>query len=110
MDGTSSSWQVSKTPPARWQCGNRHYVCVHLWEIHNYGNVASDPHDPDIAIGEPEKRWLPWFSGIPDGEHAPTHAFPPFQAPPPPRVPKRRDERAEEERRDRKRRDHAEVD
>jgi hypothetical protein len=75
MDG-SSLWQVSETPTARWQRGIRHRVCVHLWEIHNYANVASDPHDPDIAIGEPEKRRLPWFWGVPDGEPAPTPAFP----------------------------------
>jgi hypothetical protein len=109
MDGSSSSWQVSEAPPARWQRGIRHRVCVHLWEIHNYANVATDPNDPDVAISEPEKRRLPWFWGVQDGDPAPMPAFPPFQCPPPPRVVERRDERAEEDRRDRERRDRVEA-
>jgi hypothetical protein len=76
MEGSSSSWQVSEFPPSRWQRGIWHRIYVHLWEIHNYAGVTTDPHDPDTAIGEPDKRRLPWFWGVKDGVPAPTPAFP----------------------------------
>nr|TKV98179.1 hypothetical protein SEVIR_9G542400v2 [Setaria viridis] len=64
MDGSSSSVQINEVPPERWQRGIKHRVLVHLWEIHDYSAVTTDPHDPDVAVGEPEKRRLPWYWGV----------------------------------------------
>ncbi|CAN6291878.1 unnamed protein product [Urochloa humidicola] len=108
LEGLSSSVQISEIPPSRWQLGINHPVLVHIWEIHNYASVKTDPHAPDVAIGEPECRRLPWFWGVKDGDQEPTPAFPPFQHPPPPRVTERRDERLEADRRDRERQDRIE--
>nr|TKW20476.1 hypothetical protein SEVIR_4G091100v2 [Setaria viridis] len=95
MDGSSSSVQINEVPPERWQRGIKHRVLVHLWEIHDYSAVTTDPHDPDVAVGEPEKWRLSWYWGVRDGDQEPAPAFPPFQHPPPPR----RDERRGHDRR-----------
>lgn len=79
MDGSSSSVQVSEVPPSCWYRVIKHYILVHIWEIHNYSIVAMEPRDPDVPIDELEKWQLPWFWGVRDGEQAPTHVFPPFQ-------------------------------
>ncbi|CAL5062801.1 unnamed protein product [Urochloa decumbens] len=105
LEGSSSSIQISEIPPERWERGIKHRVLMPVWEIHNYAGVKADPHDPNSTVGKPEKRRLPWFRGVKDGEPTPTPAPPPFGHPPPPRVHERRDERAEEDRRDRERRD-----
>ncbi|CAO2200653.1 unnamed protein product [Urochloa humidicola] len=62
-------------------------------------------YDPNITVGEPEKRRLPWFWGVKDGDPATTPVFPPFEHPPLPRVQERHDERVAQDRRDRERRD-----
>nr|TKW17205.1 hypothetical protein SEVIR_5G351000v2 [Setaria viridis] len=105
LDASSSSVQVSETPPRRWQRGIKHRVIIHIWEIHDFSKVSADRDDPDLAVGEPERRQLPWFWGVRDGDQVPTAAFEPFHHPPPPRVQERRNEREEEDRRDRARRD-----
>ncbi|CAN6339398.1 unnamed protein product [Urochloa humidicola] len=108
MEGSLSSVQISEIPPLRWQHGINHPVLIHIWEVHNYSTVTTDPHYPGVVIGEPEKRRLPWFWGVRDGDQKPTPVFPPFQHPPTPRVQEQRDERSKADRRDRERRDQAE--
>ncbi|CAO2152345.1 unnamed protein product [Urochloa humidicola] len=81
LEGSSSSVQISEIPPSRWQLGIDHPVLIHIWEIHNYATVKTDPHNPDVAIGEPERRRLPWFCGVKDGDQQHVPAFPPFQHP-----------------------------
>ncbi|CAN6334373.1 unnamed protein product [Urochloa humidicola] len=109
LEGSSSSVQISEIPPSRWQRGINHPVLIHIWEVHNYSSVTTDPQEPDVAIGKPERRRLPWFWGVKDGDQEPTPAFPPLGHPPPPRVTGRRDERQEADRRNREHRDRAEA-
>ncbi|CAN6312864.1 unnamed protein product [Urochloa humidicola] len=109
LEGSSSSVQISEIPPSRWQRGINHPVLIHIWEVHNYSSVTTDPQEPDVAIGKPERRRLPWFWGVKDGDQEPTPAFPPLGHPPPPRVTGRRDERQEADRRNRERRDRSEA-
>lgn len=53
-------------PPQWWQHGIKHRMIIHIWEVHNYSKVSADHDDPNIAVGEPERRRLPWFWGIRD--------------------------------------------
>jgi hypothetical protein len=78
-----TSIMVTETPPEHWQQGTKHWVIVHLEEIHDYTATTID----DKGNISPGKRRLPkWHLGVVDGEQVPTRTFEEFpHHPPPPR-------------------------